>query len=252
MTERVYNNPATGGIFVEGPTGNLVWSTERAPVNLLPESAWITLSGYAISFPDFAKGGGYGYVRYIDPFGFESDGCITGLTLLPQSWDSGPTTIGTVPTGCNYIDVRVNLTRTKSPPNILGVPVSNSLPNAETVLAGGWCLVESEFSWSRTFEIYLSGTNVLLRRKQSVRTAQAGENPTWTTNFNVNGWSHFGGTGAANGALVGQIDEKSGALGGGGSRRRDGANACSMNTSGFDFSSVYTGTITIRPGYIKP
>lgn len=250
MTERVYNNPVTDDIFVEGPEGETVWSTQRPPVNLLPENDWITLSPFTFSYPDFSKGGGYGYVRYSNPFGFDSDGCITGVTLLPQSWDSGAEVVGSVPAGCNYIDVRVTMTRTKNPSNILDVPVANNLPSQETVLPGGWCLVESEFMYSRTFEFYLSGTSIMFRRKQNTRTAQAGENPSWTSNYNTTGWSWWG---DPDGALVGKIDEQSGTLAGDGSRRRDGnpSYRCSMDTSGFDFSSTYSGTVVIRPGYIR-
>lgn len=248
MTEKVYNDPMTQDVFVEGPTGNLVWSTELAPVNLLPDSDKITLNPFTVTFPDFTKGGGYGYGRGTFA-GVDQDGCITGLTLLPQSWTSTPVSVGTVPSGCNYIDVRVTMTRTKNPASILGLSVSNNLPTQETVLPGGWCLVESEYMYSRTFEFYLSGTNIMFRQKQSVRAATAGENPTWTNNYTIPGWSWFG---DPNGALVGLIDQNNGIVGGGGSRQRGGAMACSMNTAGFDFSSIYSGTVVIRPGYIAP
>lgn len=246
MTQQVYNDPVTQDVFVEGPTGNLVWSTQFAPVNLLPDENKITLSPFTITYPDFTKGGAYGYGR--GTFGgVDLDGCITAVTLVPQTWTSTPIIVGTVPSGCNYIDVRVTMSRIKNPDNMLDIAVSNNLPTQETVLPGGWCLVESESEFSRTFQFYLSGTNILFSQKQSTFASQT--NPNWTTDYNTPGWSWWG---DPEGALVGRIDQDNGVLGGGGSRRRGGAMACSMSTAGFDFSSIYSGAVVIRPGYIAP
>lgn len=245
----VFNDPSTSKVFVVDSAMQRVWDTDYPPVNWMPVSSRITLSGFTISFPDFSKGGAYGYNRY--PFaGTEFDTCISICGLVPQFWTSGWSTVATVPLGCNAIDVRGTVTRTKNPSQNLSSNVSNLLyAGGETVFVGGWCPVEGEFTWVRVFEFRLNGNNVQFRRSQSTRQATSGEVPSWTSDYNTPGWSWWG---APDIVPVGQIDLSNGELGGGGSRRRGGDLGCSMNTSGFDFSSVYTGTITIRPGYIAP
>lgn len=231
-----------------------VWDTNYPPVNWMPQPAWVTLSNYDFSYPDFSKGGGYGYERFTNPFGFDSDACVTCVTILPQSWDSGWSIVGSVPSGCNAIDVRGSIVRTKAPDNLLGITVPMNVPSGKEVnFPGGWCRIEREFSWSRTFEFRLNGTSIQFRRRQSTRAST--NNPPWKQNWSDSfyfGWSHFGGAGAADGALAGIIQQSAGAMGAGTSRKRGGPLACSMNTSGFDFSSAYRANFTIRPGYIKP
>lgn len=248
----VYNNPDTGAVFVEDTGGRLVWSTERAPVNLLPESDWIVLTGYSISFPDFTKGFYYQYHRAVTappilPSGQDLDFCRTIATIAPSETTLADLNIGTVPAGCNYIDVRVNLTRTKNPDNYLGLPVPSLLPSQEVPLPGGSALVERCGAWRRMFDVRLSGTSVLLRRRQSSISVPSNQLPSFTSNYTANAWSAGGSTNASPAALI----QVKGGFNATNERRRGGSDACSTSTSGVNFSSTYTGTITIRPGYIK-
>lgn len=259
---KVYNDPATGDVFVENTSGGRVWNTNYPPVNLLPQSAWITLNNYQIAFPDFEKRFAYGYYRWRNDFiETDYDSCTTLTTLAPREW--GPVgqtgqsydinlpqvVLGTVPSGCNYIDVRVSLTRTKAPNNFIGIAVPTLISGAETSAQGGSLELEKCGGWRRLLEVVLVGNQVVLRRYQSTRNVPLDQQPPWTTNYLSNAWSHGGGDGAANAAPAAIIQEKAGGNATN-QRRRGGSDQCSMNTAAHDFSSTYTGTITIRPGRI--
>lgn len=254
---RVYNNPATGLIAVEDTDGHIVWNTERAPVNLLPESAWIVLDDYQISFPDLQKRWAYGYGRWDSPLGnVQYNACETWVTLAPGEWGPGRQhnisgiVLGTVPAGCNYIDVRVRMSRTKDPTNFVGLPVPSLLPPQETLLQGGSCLVESCGGWRRLFEIVLQGQNIVLNRYQSTHSEAFSGG--WVTGNLTGGWSNGGGSGSDTARFAARIEQKASVAVSSWQHARNGSDQCSRNVNSVDFSSTYTGTITIRPGYIAP
>lgn len=79
--------------------------------------------------------------------------------------------LGTVPTGTNYIDVRVRLRRTTVPPVFLRqAPPYMFHPENEWInLPGGSCICEYFSPLARHFDVVLSGTNVMLNIYQSTR-----------------------------------------------------------------------------------
>jgi len=248
-------DPNTGLVELTSPEGHIVWNTDRAPVNLLPEDAWIVLPNYQIQFPDFEKRIAYAYSRY-GQVGFAQEACQTWITLLPGEWGPGRqhnipgVVLGTVPQGVNYIDVRVQMSRTSSAPTYAELSVPTLLPTQETLLQGGSCLVESCGGWRRLFEIVLVGQNIVLNRYQSTHQFDW---MFWSSNVESTGWTHTGGSGSQNAqAFAARIDIKTG----GGApptfrRYRGASDQCSVNTNARNFASTYTGTITIRPGYIR-
>lgn len=265
---RVYSD--SGDIIVEGDGGRVVGSLARRPAVLLPEASWITLSGKQIIFPDFRKTTVYGYVRGVDRTGppvgdIPMDGCLTAACIPAQEW--GPDGVGdgtftnnlpqeilaTVPNGVNYLDVRVSLTRTKNPTNYLNLAVPALLAGNQVLCEGGSALVEAVGPWRRSFWIGLSGSDIVLRRYQSVNLPAAAQHPTsWVTGGIDIGWSHHGGVGSNQPNLAHIIQTKQGTHPGSTyPRGRSGADRCSL-TDNSDFSSIYTGTITIMPGYIAP
>ncbi|HWJ88504.1 MAG TPA: hypothetical protein VNS12_10570 [Pelagibacterium sp.] len=286
---KVYNNPATGHIFVEGSGGETRWSSEFPPVNLLPEADWVDTS-LSVAFPDFSKFVNYSHNRWFNPPSWPGTGpwrpstsqdtCVSLTMIEPENRVLGPTTIGTIPAGANYIDVRVRLNRTKAPYNFRDQGVPPLIPNEWVSLPGGSCLVEATEIWRRSFDIVLTGNEVQLIRRQSV--IDPGPEPTTGTPPQRNGWLPRSGAGSdpwgqssyqgwgwisgnnfagtyRKGHPAALIQHKppsaNGGLGGdtpqyGGKHPRR-FNACSINNSAHDFSSTYTGQIVIRPGYLR-
>lgn len=287
---KVYRDLVNGGIIVEKDNGARVWSSAQPPANLLPEASWLTLS-QTVSFPDFGKFANYAHQRVSNPsdgppwaISGSGDVCQT-VTMIDelQSWDSGDIVIGYVPAGVNYIDVRIAMSRTKNPYPVRDQDTPPLIsPGQWVFLPGGSCLVEANSIWRRLFTVSLgpvSGTvrSVILRAKQSVAAIPAdavaryggiyrtsGVNrDAWLT-FSYADWGWVTGDGGAwvgtqrNGhpaALI-QVKQYSGNSPGDGvpsmgAKHPTRSNRCSVNMSGHDFSSVYSGTIVIRPGYIK-
>jgi hypothetical protein len=85
---KVYNNPGTGAIFVENADGHLVWSTDRRPLNLLPEAQWITIPNQQIVFPNFNTFVNYGYIRYNTSWfgGGVGDSCLKSARSPISPW----------------------------------------------------------------------------------------------------------------------------------------------------------------------
>lgn len=286
------HNETPGVITVEGDGGEVRWSSEFPPVNLLPEADWIETS-LSVAFPDFSKFVNYSHNRWHSPPSQSwpgtgpwypsnsQDTCVTLTMIEPENRVLGPTTIGTIPAGANYIDVRVRLNRTKAPYNFRDQGVPPLIPNEWVSLPGGSCLVEATEIWRRSFDIVLAGNEVQLIRRQSVidpgpQSAQqagspqdngrlplsgAGGDPWGQSSYQGWGWisgNTFAGS-YRKGHPAALIQHKppsaNGGLGGdtpqyGGKHPRR-FNACSINNSAHDFSSTYTGQIVIRPGYIR-
>lgn len=285
---KVYNNPSTGDIFVEGSGGQIRWSTGLPPVNLLPEANWIE-SSLTVAFPDFSKFINYGHTRWYSPPTWQGPGntwtpsnsqdtCVSVTMIEPENRVLSAITIGSVPSGVNYIDVRVKLSRSNSPHNFRDQAVPSLIPNEWVCLPGGSCLVEATEIWRRSFDIVLSGTTVQLIRRQSVvdpgpepdlpgtlpeengwlPRSGAGANPWGQSSYQGWGWisgGDFAGTYRA-GHMSALIEQKPPSSNPGhdtpsyGAKHPRRSNACSLNNSAHDFSSTFTGQIIVRPGYI--
>lgn len=249
----VYNDPETGLISVHDGSRR-VWDSQYPPVNLLPNSDWIELNSYPITFPDFQKGCYYFYAKgALGPTFI--DYCQTFSAIIPGEYGpegSGPLNIpeikvGEVPDGCNFLDVRASFIRTKNPTNFRGEPVPLTVPaGQEMYLPGGSAILETSVGWRRLVDFRISGTDVMMRRRQSVRTTT---NPVTGPPYDENGLSASPNRNDMVLCEVIQLLE-----GTGHTRYRDSpfGNSCSMNTNVHDFSSIYTGQIVIRPGYIAP
>lgn len=174
---RVFNDTATQHIIVENDGGHVGWSSSFPPVNLLPESEWLSRS-LTVSFPDFSKFVNYGHARYYNPPSQYPDGswspsgsgdtCVSITMIQPENRVIAAVDLGTIPAGANFIDVRVKLNRTKAPYPFRDQVPPPLIPDAWVNLPGGSCLVEATEIWRRSFDIVLSGRTVQLIRRQSV------------------------------------------------------------------------------------
>lgn len=275
---------ATGHIIVRDASGALKWSSDRPPVNLLPESSWIT-TGVSIDFPDFSKFVNYAYQRVSPSSGNpppwalsgSGDACQTVTMIDPlQEWNGPEIALGSVPAGTNYIDVRVNIGQAKAPNPFLEQSVQPLIAMGQWVhLPGGSGLIEATTIWRRLFTIALSGTTVVLRRKQN--TSNIPDNATaryggiysnasgngdayivsdragwgWMPN-GVAGWQGTQRNGHPAALIdIGQFGQNVGAsVPTSGAKHPTRERRCSTNIP-HDFSSSYAGTVVIRPGYIK-
>lgn len=285
---RIYNRPGTSVIIVEDNGGRIVWSTDRRPVNLLPEADWIT-TNRDIVFPDFNKFANYAHQRLFNPqdsstvqppwAGSSGDACQT-VTMIDanQEWTGSDINLGTVPLLTNYLDVRVKITRTKSPSSFLDQTVPQLITNNQWVhLPGGSGLIEATTIWRRLFDIVLSGTSVVLRRRQSVaqmptdavsryggiyRTTGIATDPWGLTDYAVWGWvSSPGGDfmkTQRDGHPAALIEVKEFSANNGADTPTMGAKhprrvrRCSIDMSAHDFSATYNADIVIRPGFMPP
>jgi hypothetical protein len=234
-----------------------VWSSDGPPINLLPQANWLTIP-VTIAFPDFIKRNAYCFAPQSGIIANTS--CASFSTIIPQEWGPGepsPRTLpdqvlGTVPSGVNYIDVRLTVNRTKAPTALLGIDVPNSIPTQQTPLPGGTMPAEITTLWRRLFEIGLNGTQIRLRRWQSVfdgptQITWAPGNQVWLPNGGKRpGWTHGGGSDSALGHPAHMIQRKAG---GNVNKERGGSNQCSLSDNS-NFASTWTGTALIRPGYI--
>ena len=244
----------------------------RAPMLNLVPSAVIELSGYSISWPDLWSGTIYYQGRQTVTFPFTQNfhSCSTWIGLVGQEWGpaaSAPNNlpdilIGTVPAGTDYLEIWVNLTRTVNPANIVDLALASAFPEGQWVKLDGYsCIIEQFGGVARQFEFVLSGTNVYLRRYQSVNNDGMNASPPVprATGGASSGSKYFffAGTNAPESSanvLFGQkIDEKnsvdipthrpSGYEGGSASN-----DPCSMSHSGISYASTWTGSIKIKPG----
>lgn len=242
-------------------------------LNLIPDAA-ITLTDYSITFPDLWKGTFYWQRRRTVGGGIpgfpttDEFACATYAALVGQEW--GPDkaaphnlpdiTLGTVPEGTDYLDVMVNLTRTVDPALRLMVSIESFFPQGEWVkLEGGSCNIEGVHPLERLFEIILEGTNVILRRRQSVS-----ENGDYRRQAGLanseNELRYFAGTNAPrDGNKFASFGERIQEKGWdddeahrppGYEQGSISNDPCSMNYSSKNYSSVWTGNIIIIPGRV--
>lgn len=244
--------------------GRVVFDTQRPLMNLIPDAAF-TLTAKAISFPDLLRGTIYHKYRQTFTFGslsFDEFACASFVGLIEQEW--GPNeaggfaladeVIGTVPAGTDYLDVMVNLTNTTVPGGWFDLAMRTNFPAGEWCkLEGGSCLIEGFPGLKRLFEIVLDGTDVKLRRYQSVTSSGQIQRIGSFGNGNVSGYvagtsaPTVSGKYASYGALI-QAKGPSGS-GSDGSWNPGGGNACSQ--SGPSYASTWTGEIRITPGRIS-
>ncbi|KKB12360.1 hypothetical protein VE25_07325 [Devosia geojensis] len=198
-----------GGHIVLRRSGRKIFGTDVPPVSLFPAQQIVTTR--TVAFPDFPKDFIYGFVRFSeanpDPFGgpVQAGYCLTLVKIIPSELADTPIVIGTVPAGCNYIDVRAALTWSKQPDLSAGSPVRSPTeayaPN-QVHLQGGSCVLEIGSGFRRAIHVGLSGTNVLLTRMQSSRSEQPVPYSPWGGPTQT-GWSY--GTSPL-GMIQGQID----------------------------------------------
>jgi len=248
----------------EGTAGDLVWASDAAPAALLPDSETITFPA-TINFPDFDKGN-------CAVFSLNSDGTDSGAiswaTILPGEWhyqktgskELAQTLLGTVPSGINYLDVSINLSRTNAPDQVLGntVPIVGIKPGKWSDLDGGCAVLERMPAFLRAIQVVRSGNNIYLRRIQSVKDADEAAVTTlgiayktgaqvWSSGA-LSPWHNLATHGGdARGHVVYELDRKG--YGGNINKQRGGANEPSF-TDPSDFSCTYEGTVRFRPGYI--
>lgn len=253
---------SAGEMIVE-KDGRIVLDTSLDLMNLIPASA-ITLTAQDISFPDLWRGIIYHQTRVTGgpPLNIDNYGCASFVGLVEQEWgpaESAPNTLadvvlGTVPAGTDYLDVFINLSRTVSPAGWMDLGMRSDIPAGEWVkLEGGSCLIEGFPGLRRLFEIFIDGTDVKLRRYQSVTAnGQVGRSYIHSTG-NVQGY--FAGTNAPAGSVLlasyGALLEVKGPDGGA-NHRPPGAGISQdpCTTTGSSYASTWTGDIVIVPGRI--
>lgn len=241
----------TGGEVYQTEGSQIIWSTTRAPVLLLPGQS-TTLTNFDIDFPDFSKDSAYGLDIQSTQFGTVSQ-CVTFASIRPQEWDSGLTgPIATLPAGVNHFEIDVELTRIITPSTYIGKSLGRALEDGQrTWLNGGSCEIERVGPIIRMFRFERSGTGIYLRRKQSVE--NAGNLGYWTpgnTQYTgaggyLRGWTYTSDPAAWPAYL---LDQRTG---GSINKRRGEDNACSLvDTS--NYFSRWRGNVIITPGHIKP
>lgn len=269
---------------------DIAFDTNRPSVVLFPDGYNISINRN-IDFPSPIQNNAY----YRAARGTGSlTKCELWSTLIWQEWGpnepvwneryfsqtgvqdrNGPTTrplprdlIATVPSGTNYIDVRLKLTRTKTPANFAGTePPILFFPQNEWITSpGGSFPTEYFFPLARHFDIVLEGTNVYLDRYQSVANANnvnaPGNHPQRDISNNQSGWNSDGVAGAntnSDGTSRNELNPKSNYYlasliqikdySANGTKRPGGSNACTGNFP--DLQSIYNADIVITPGIYK-
>lgn len=230
----------------------VTFDTNLKSVNLMPSAA-ISMTGYSMVFPDLVKRNGYYYDASSASL---TASCTSFITMILQEWGPGlagnipEVVLGTVPAGTDYLDVRVRLVRTDPPSNILTSPIL-VLPeeNEWFYCLGGSCPLETKSFFSRMFEVVISGSNVVLRKYQSVRdttqTFWSGDQSSDITNHPS--WTYGGGSSANKGFLVSQRQNKPSTDGGNINKNRGGSNQCSV-ADNTNYSSTYLVDFLITPG----
>jgi len=273
---------------------DVAFDTARPSVTLYPDASRVVHNGYGIEFPSLIQARAY----YRNAYGNGSY-CELWSTLFWQEWGPsepyynenyfsqnpgnsrpGPTTrnlpqqhLGSVPASSNYLDIRVRLTRTITPPPFGGIqPPIPLFPEGEWItLPGGSCTVEYFPPMIRHFDIVREGNDLWLRRYQSVRNtnslAAPGGNPQAAISSNQSGWNSLNqklvgvstysdGTDGAqlnpysNTELAVLINARGPANDGRSRRPNSGSDECAGGWP--DLRSFYTADIIITPGRYRP
>lgn len=261
--------------FLSVENGNMViesngvtrFSTTSPLMNLVPDAA-IQLSNYSIAFPDLWKGVIYHQTRRTT-FSGDLFGCSTWVGLVEQEWGpdkASPNTLsdivlGTAPAGTDYLDVMVNLTRTVVPDKRFDMDIRAGIVEGQWIkLEGGSCMVEGQGPLRRLFEIILVGTDVVLRRRQSVTANGEVNRITGGASINPKVF-YFPGTNAPQDsgklASYGELIQQRGESGGdthrpaGYESGSSNNTECSRSLSGKSYASTWTGSLIITPGRIS-
>lgn len=266
-----YFEYADGHITAE-MNGRKALDTAVPMLNLVPAGA-ITLTAYAITWPDLWSGTVFEQVRVgPDMFGNYNFGCSTWIGLVEQEWgpaEPSPCTladiaVGTVPAGTDYLEIWVKLTRTVNPAKILDLTLAAAFPQGKWVKLDGYsCVVEEFGGVARQFEFVLDGTAVKLRRYQSVNKL-GGIMGTIRSNPPAalgNETFFYAGTNApvdgSKYATYGQLIQQLGPSNNNPTHRPSGKEAgsannvpCSMSHAGISYAATWSGDIIIKPGRI--
>lgn len=226
--------------------GRAVFDSDAWPVQFYRAEDQINLTGYSLTFPDFSlKGNAYAYSRGTiggDLYG----GCHSYATIGPED-TIDEEVIGTVPEGTDLLFVMVRLTRTSAPSQINGQDIPVLPEEGEFTFAPSGCvLIEQLPPMARMIQVAIDGTNVVLRKKQSVKRTLY---TYWRSGNDANntGWT-YGGDAGPYGHAVYSIESKGPTFDPSGSNlKRGGAGGCSL-TDPTDYSSEYTADFIILPG----
>ena len=252
----------------------IAFDTNAPSVQMLPPSTEISVTRNIV-FPDLVQAPAYRQNAQTIG-GLTSTQCESWSGILPQEWGPDepnvspvfPSTapiqrnlpqelIGTVPSGTTYIDVLIRLTRTTTPPTFLTIssPIMWA-PNGQWIqLRGGSCPMEYFVPLVRHCDFVLDGTNVYLRRYQSVRANDFEMDETGGNAYNSWYTQYYGNYANANvlRAIPVVLLDIKGFSGTGNKLPSWGTsptNSCSWSL--LDYSSVYSADIRIRPGIYKP
>lgn len=243
-----------GGEVVIIKDGSVRLDTGLELMHLISDESF-TVSGHSISWPTLSQ---ITYYLWRN-FGLGTYACDSYAAMLAQEYGPGRTnnlaeaTIGTVPAGTDYLDVMVNLQRTVTPAGFMDLPMRTDMPQNQWVkLEGGSCLIEFMNGFRRWFEIVLDGTDVKLRRFQSV-----------TANGPISGAFPFGNgvtqdmpsrsglTGSSGPAILGALKDSQGPDAQNHRPFADGVTLQSPCTqAAVSYASTWVGDIIVTPGRI--
>lgn len=254
------------------------WSTDRLTMATMPDNALI-VTGQLIDFGDIPKDNILYWSR-IGAAGVGGDEQTSGyISAVPGETTYTDIVLGTVPAACDFLRIRIKLTRTVSPTapntaNMLTGPLDPIPPMGDFIMIhGGFLPLEQASPIARAISIFNDGGTVKLRRRQSVARdilnddlfAEVGAS--WSVNNDPTGYATVVGSGALEppGTVVcsgnytygGQKGEAIYWLGDSNtgpagptdySHQRGGANQMSL-ADPTNFQSVYSADIVIEPGY---
>lgn len=260
------------------------FDTNRASIELFPDSSRIVYNSINIVFPTMIQGQAY----YRNQSNFGATMCETWATLLWQEWGPdegyhderyffanpgasipGPTTrnlpriyLGSVPAETTYINVQANFVRATNPPLFYGLDaVAVPFPQGTWMnLPGGslTCELYGVYA-SRHFDIRRYGNDIYLDRYMSAwnadTTVTPGGGPSANIDFNQSGWANTGYNSVNNPSGVPQMksnytlnylmDRKGPDTNG--NKRPTGSNPCAQN-AWQDMTSIFSGSLIITPG----
>jgi len=243
----------SGGHIIVRKGGVKQFGTDTPFLNLFPDKQVVVT--VPVTFPDFPKDWIYGFSRETIsvPEGFDFVDYAVGYAIvlskiMPQEWNASQV-IGSIPAGCNYIDVRAFLTWTKFPSATAGSPVASPLnrSGSQVHLQGGSGVLEIGNGFRRSIHIGLSGTNIVLTKYQSSRSIQPVTYSAWGLPTQV-GWSYLT-------SPYGTVQNKIGQMTTGGKPGsawvppyRSGPNDPGVNLGPDDHSSNWSIQFIITPG----
>lgn len=244
-----------GGDVLVMRDGEIRLDTSGELMNLIPSSSF-TVSGYTFSWPTLSQVTYYVWRNYgLGTYACDSYAAMTAQEYGPGRANNLPeATIGTVPVGTDYLDILVNIQRTVSPSGFLDLPMRTDMPQNQWVkLEGGSCLIEFMNGFRRTFEIILDGTDVKVRRYQSV-TANGPISGTFPFASGTTGSlpNRSGLMGSSGPAILGALKSSGGpdAQNHRPSNEPNPQSSCSQ--AAINYASTWVGNILVVPGRISP